>query len=140
MSSPGTIIISTCTQDFAKEELRGMCPPAHAVSGRYACIEVVDTGCGMSEETRQHLFDAFYTTKMCGHGLGLAVVLGIVRSHGGLVGVVASTPGKGTTFRVLLPCAVQANHVAQDAAMAATEIGGGTQPFRPEEQGLEPAR
>jgi len=67
-------------------------------------LEVVDTGCGMSPETQARMFDPFYTTKSFGHGLGLAVVDGIVRSLGGLTGV-TSELGEGTTVQILLPCA-----------------------------------
>jgi PAS domain S-box-containing protein len=72
--------------------------------GEYLQLEVSDTGCGMPLEMQAKVFDPFFTTKPTGHGLGLAVVQGIVRGLGGTIHL-ASEPGKGTTVRILLPCA-----------------------------------
>jgi two-component system, NtrC family, sensor kinase len=65
-------------------------------------IAVEDTGVGIDEETRKHLFEPFYTTKEKGAGLGLAVVYGIITNHGGRIEV-ESSPGQGTTLRIFLP-------------------------------------
>jgi signal transduction histidine kinase len=78
--------------------------PENLPEGEYVRLEVSDTGSGISEEAQTRVFDPFYTTKFLGRGLGLAAVQGIVRSHGGAVNAV-STPGKGSTFEVLLPSA-----------------------------------
>lgn len=75
-------------------------------AGDYACIEVRDTGAGMSEDVQRRLFEPFFTTKSQGRGtgLGLATSFGIVRQHEGSIRV-ESALGKGTLMRVLLPLA-----------------------------------
>lgn len=66
-------------------------------------LALSDNGCGMDRETRQHIFDPFFSTKTDGTGLGLAVVKSVLESHQGSVAVY-SRPGKGTRFRLSLPC------------------------------------
>jgi CheY-like chemotaxis protein len=75
--------------------------------GEYVRLEVSDTGCGMTPSDQARIFDPFYSTKFAGRGMGLAVVQGIVRDHDGVIRV-SSTPGRGTTFEVYLPCAAKA--------------------------------
>jgi PAS domain S-box-containing protein len=71
---------------------------------RDVCFSVCDTGCGIPEEELPRVFDAFYSTKPAGNGMGLAIVKRIVDAAGGNVGV-DSQPGKGTSFSVCLPVA-----------------------------------
>jgi signal transduction histidine kinase len=68
----------------------------------YTCLTVQDTGCGIAEPDIENLFDPFYTSKFFGRGLGLPIVLGIVRAHSGFL-LVTSKVGRGSLFSIFLP-------------------------------------
>ena len=72
----------------------------------YACISVADSGCGMDSVILEKIFDPFFSTKFTDRGLGLSVVLGVARVHGGVVSV-ESQPGRGSTFCMFLPISRQ---------------------------------
>jgi nitrogen-specific signal transduction histidine kinase len=72
-------------------------------AGRYVCIAVKDSGCGMDSATLARIFEPFFTTRSDGNGLGLATVREIVREHGGAMNV-QSVCGEGSRFEVWLPC------------------------------------
>ncbi|HNM77983.1 MAG TPA: ATP-binding protein, partial [Tepidiformaceae bacterium] len=83
--------------------------PPDLPRGRYHLVTVTDTGEGIAPDNLDRIFDPFFTTKGVGRGsgLGLPTALGIARAHGGWL-TVESTPGSGTTFRLLLPVVSQA--------------------------------
>jgi PAS domain S-box-containing protein len=105
--APGAVRVRTSVRELAEP---------HVV------IEVRDSGCGMNEETRRRIFDPFFTTKFTGRGLGLAAALGIVRGHGGTLGV-QSAQGEGSTFEVVLPAST---HLPVKRPTAAKEDLSGT--------------
>jgi len=99
----GTVTLRTGSLPAAPHAPQSPSLPTDLLDGPTVFLEVSDTGHGMTAEQLGKIFDPFYTTKFTGRGLGLAVVQGIARGHGGGVQV-RSEPGRGSTFRLVLPC------------------------------------
>jgi two-component system cell cycle sensor histidine kinase/response regulator CckA len=95
--------------------------------GRFVRLTVADTGCGMNAATLSHMFEPFFTTKETGQGtgLGLATVYGIVKQHQGWV-LVDSQVGKGSTFTIFLPCALEPGQAAPGLVPSAMSMGDET--------------
>ena len=100
----GQVTVSTCVLGAGWSGANALALPGELKPGTYLCLQVADTGEGMTPEVLAKIFDPFFTTKFTGRGLGLAAVHGIVRAHHGAL-TVESKPGAGTTFRIFLPCA-----------------------------------
>ncbi len=98
----GTVAVRTDSMEVGLDYLQSTYLAEPLVQGTYVYIEVEDTGSGMSAQMIQHIFDPFYTTKFTGRGLGMAAVLGIVRSQKGAIRI-DSAPGAGTKVRALFP-------------------------------------
>ncbi len=108
MRDGGRLTLETSTVDLDEER----CGAHAGISpGSYLVVSVADTGVGIPDEIRDRIFEPFFTTKELGRGtgMGLAMVYGIVKSHGGSIEI-DSEAGSGTTFRVYLP-------LAKDAAL-----------------------
>jgi len=101
MPNGGTLTVRT-EDVIVDDDHLSMVP--EAVSGRYVCLSVTDTGTGMDYQTRSRIFEPFFTTKDIGKGtgMGLATVYGIVKQHDGWLEV-ESESGRGSTFKIFLP-------------------------------------
>lgn len=100
--SGGVVSISTGAVHLTQAALDSYDVGSDAVPGPFAYLEVADNGHGMTEQVHSQMFEPFFTTKFQGRGLGLSVVDGLIRGHGGALAV-ETVPGKGTRVRVFLP-------------------------------------
>jgi two-component system, cell cycle sensor histidine kinase and response regulator CckA len=98
----GAITISTGTTQNSQISRDEVCLDEIPRGNNYVYLEIKDTGCGMTRDVQAMIFDPFFTTKIRGRGLGLSVVLGILRAHGSGI-TINSEPGKGSAFRVMFP-------------------------------------
>jgi PAS domain S-box-containing protein len=120
MASGGTLSIETDNIDFGQH----VCSKhVHGKNGAFVSLRVTDTGCGMTDEVKEHLFEPFFTTKPIGRGtgLGLATTFGIVEQAGGCIQV-QSEPGQGTTFEIYLPRAPELVYTAKLAAATPLDL------------------
>ena len=123
MPKGGKLLIETSAVEIDSLYIR-LRPEAHA--GRFTCLSVTDTGCGMERSVLQRIFEPFFTTKEVGKGtgLGLATVYGIVKQHRGWIEV-QSKVGLGTTFKVFFPVAGETSHLSTGPAPESETVKGG---------------
>jgi two-component system CheB/CheR fusion protein len=103
---PGLVTVTTSARRLSGDDQTRSIIPIEMVDEEYVTLTFTDTGAGMTPDVQRKIFDPFFTTKFMGRGLGLAATLGIVRGHNGSIKVY-STPGQGTTFKVLIPAAAE---------------------------------
>ena len=125
MPKGGTVTIETANKKLTKKAAATL---PDLIPGDYVTISVTDTGCGISPEVIEHVFDSFFTTKEVGKGtgLGLSMVLGFAKQAGGTAEI-KSKPGKGTTVRFYLPRAKGKIKPKKKSAEATQEIPAGTE-------------
>lgn len=95
-------------------------------AGRFVELKVTDTGQGIEPEVQEHIFEPFFTTKPIGQGtgLGLAMIYGIVKNHGGYISF-ESTRGQGTTFQIFFPVPTLEMETDENETRKREEIPGG---------------
>lgn len=120
MPSGGTLTIATSSVAPRECKSEGLQP------GKHLLVAVSDSGAGMTREVREHLFEPFFSTKPLGKGtgIGLSTTYGVIQQSGGNIRV-DTEPGKGSTFRIYLPC-VDAD-IEQEEPPAPVTVERGTE-------------
>jgi PAS domain S-box-containing protein len=127
MPGGGKLTITTSPVILDKDFLA---PQDGMKPGLYALAAISDNGMGMDDKTREKIFEPFFTTKEVGKGtgLGLAMVYGIIKQHGGMI-TVSSEPRRGTTFKIYLPLYRSETHELEAPSKPGAAAMGGTETF-----------
>jgi signal transduction histidine kinase len=111
LAGEGAIEIRSASRELSAQQIETLFPYDSLVPGKYVCLEIRDSGCGMSPEVARSVFEPFFTTKFAGRGLGLSAAQGIVKAHGGGIRV-ETAQGQGTLVEMVFPCAPDAEITA----------------------------
>ncbi len=136
MPEGGTLLLATQREEVAGDDAAA---PGAPPPGPYVCLRLSDTGVGIPPENIPRIFEPFFTTKETGKGsgMGLAMVYGIVKNHGGFLSV-ESVPNEGTEFRLLLPASArEARPAAEPAREEPAARGTETILFVDDEESLQ---
>jgi len=122
MPEGGRISIQTQNVTFDKDVCK---INPESMPGKFVCVNIKDTGFGIRKKILNHIFEPFFSTKKSGEGtgLGLSVVYGIVKQHGGWINVY-SEPGRGSTFKFYLPAILAAPEEEVEKAVSIETLKG----------------
>ncbi|MBT1070538.1 PAS domain-containing sensor histidine kinase [Pelotalea chapellei] len=115
MPRGGKLHIKTEYKELDEASIKNIYP---VIAGNYAILSVSDSGSGIPNDIQEKIFEPFFTTKEAGvgTGLGLSMVYGIVKQHGGYI-YVYSSPGEGATFRIYLPAVMGTHEALKEGAV-----------------------
>ncbi|MFH2051137.1 MAG: PAS domain-containing protein [bacterium] len=116
----GRIVVGAGTREFSRSELDRDFRAETLEPGSFTFLRVVDEGPGMDAQTRERVFEPFFTTRFTGRGLGLSAVLGIVRSHRGALRL-ETEPGRGAAFTLIFPVLKEEKTESEDMSLP---VGG----------------